>query len=433
MIRILKGNLIHTPEKNRFTTHPHSYLVITDGLVDGIYPELPEKYRGIPVEDFGSRLIIPGFCDLHTHAPQYINAGLGYDEELLPWLKKYTFPLESRYADMDFAEESYKRFINALWRNGTTRASVFATIHLPATELLFELFKKSGLGAYIGKVNMDRNSVPELAETTASSLSDTEAYVSACTDARGLVRPILTPRFVPSTTAALMRGLGDLAEKYDLPIQSHVSENRTEIRLVKELHPEIASFTEVYETYGLLREGRTIMAHGVHLTDRELQIMLDRKIFIAHCPQSNFNMSSGTMPLRKYLEKGILLGLASDVAGGHQLGMTHNIVSACIASNQRWVDHPEEKQVRLSEAFYLATKGSGAFFGKVGSFEPGYEADAVVVDDYADEDLRERTMEERLQQYIYTGDDRNIIRRFVRGEDIACPFPESEPSVFRRG
>ena len=100
-----------------------------------------------------------------------------------------------------------------------------------------------------------------------------------------------------------------------------MSENRTEIRLVKELHPEIASFTEVYETYGLLREGRTIMAHGVHLTDRELQIMLDRKIFIAHCPQSNFNMSSGTMPLRKYLEKGILLGLASDVAGGHQLGM----------------------------------------------------------------------------------------------------------------
>lgn len=425
MIRILKGSLVHTPQKDCFSIHPKSYLVISDGLVENIYTVLPQKFNGIPVQDFGDRLIFPGFCDLHTHAPQYINSGIGYDEELLPWLMKYTFPLESRYADLAFAEESYKRFINALWSKGTTRASVFATMHLPASILLFSLFKKSGLGAYIGKVNMDRNAIPELSETTRSSLEDTLAFVESCKDPQGLVRPILTPRFVPSTTPGLMMGLGDMAEKYDLAIQSHVSENRTEIQFVRELHPDIASFTEVYETYGLLRPDKTIMAHAIHLSEKEAQIMLDRRIHIAHCPQSNFNMSSGIMPLRKYLDMGISVGLASDVAGSHLLGMPQNIVSACIASNQYWFDHPDYRQARLSEAFYLATKGSGSFFGKVGSFEPGYEADVLVADEDGADRLIERTIEERIQKFIYTGDERNILLRIVRGRDIACPFPES--------
>lgn len=424
MICILKGTLVHTPQKDSFSIHPKSYLVIMDGLVENIYSSLPDKYNGTSIEDFGDCLIIPGFCDLHTHAPQYINIGIGYDEELLPWLMKHTFPLESRYADTTFAEESYKRFINALWSKGTTRASVFATIHLPATRLLFDLFRKSGLGAYIGKVNMDRNAIPALTETTQSSLRDTLDFAESCIDPAGLVRPILTPRFVPSTTPGLMRGLGDLAAKYDLPIQSHLSENRSEIQFVKELHPDIASFTEVYDTYGLLRPDKTIMAHAVHLTDAELRILLDKRIYIAHCPQSNFNMSSGIMPLRKYLNLGIALGLGSDVAGSHILGMPQNIVSACIASNQFWIDHPEDKQVCLSEAFYLATKGSGSFFGKVGSFEQQYEADVLVVDDGASAGLIERTVEERLQKFIYEGDERNILRRFVRGTEVSCPFPE---------
>lgn len=432
MLRILKGNLVHTPEKDVFSIHPNSYLVFSDGIVEGIYPELPQKYRDADVEDFGDHLIVPGFCDLHTHAPQFINIGIGYDEELLPWLTKYTFPLESRYADNSFAEKSYMRFINALWRKGTTRSSVFATIHLTATRILFDLFKESGLGAYIGKVNMDRNAVPELTETTQGSLDDTLAFVSSCVDKKGLVRPILTPRFVPSTTPELMRGLGDMAEKYDLPIQSHVSENRTEIQLVHDLHPEIESFTEVYETYGLLRPDKTIMAHGVYLSEKEVQIMVDKKIRIAHCPQSNLNMSSGTMPLRKYLDRGVSVGLASDVAGGHLIGMPQNIISACMASNQHWVDHPGQSQVRLCEAFFLATKGSGSFFGKVGSFEPGYEGDALIIDDAAADGLIGRTVEERVQQFLYAGDDRNIVRRIVRGEDIDCPFPLQEPMFLRR-
>ncbi len=426
MIRILKGTLLHTPVKDRFSVSPDSYLVIRDGIVEGIYGKLPDAFSGIPVEAYPGRLLIPGFADLHAHAPQYLNCGIGYDEELLPWLQKYTFPLESKYEDLRFAEIAYKRFIAGLWRAGTTRASIFATRHLPATKLLFELFRESGLGAYVGKVNMDRNAVPALEEKTEDSLAETEEFILAAKDPKGLVMPIITPRFVPCTTPRLMTGLGLLAEKYNVPIQSHLSENRDEIALVKKLHPDIRSFTEVYETYGLLRRDRTIMAHGIYLDTREQEILLERGIYIAHSPQSNFNVSSGTMPLRSYLDSGMRLGLASDVAGGHMLSMPHNIVTARMASNQYWVDHPECPKARLSEVFYLATKGSGAFFGKVGSFEPGYEADVLIIDDRYAESLVERTPEERLQRFIYAGDDRNIERRIVRGEDLPCPFSDEE-------
>jgi guanine deaminase len=310
--------------------------------------------------------------------------------------------------------------------SGHNPGSIFATRHLPATKLLFELFRESGLGAFVGKVNMDRNAVPALEEKTEDSLAETEEFVLGAKDPKGLVKPILTPRFVPCTTPALMTGLGLLAEKYDVPIQSHLSENRDEIALVKKLHPEIRSFTEVYGTYGLLRRDRTIMAHCVYLDSKEREILLERGISVAHSPQSNFNVSSGTMPLREYLDAGMRMGLASDVAGGHMLSMPHNIVTARMASNQYWVDHPESPKARLSEVFYMATKGSGAFFGKVGSFEPGYEADVLVVDDRYGESLVERTPEERLQRFIYAGDDRNIEKRIVRGEDIPCPFAEEE-------
>lgn len=426
MIRILKGTLLHTPVKEHFSVHPDSFLVIRNGLVEGIYGTIPDMFAGIPVEEYPGKLLIPGFQDLHAHAPQYLNCGIGYDEELLPWLRKYTFPLEARYADTGFAATAYKRFIADLWRAGTTRVSVFATRHLEATKLLFELFRESGLGAYVGKVNMDRNAVPELEEKTKESLAETEEYILGAIDPAGLVKPIITPRFVPCTTPELMTGLGLLAEKYDVPIQSHLSENRDEIALVKKLHPEIGSFTEVYGTYGLLRRDRTIMAHGVYLSEKEREILLEKGIYIAHSPQSNFNVSSGTMPLRAYLDSGMRMGLASDVAGGHMLSMPRNIVTARMASNQYWVDHPEDPKARLSEVFYLATKGSGSFFGKVGSFEPGYEADVLVVDDRYGESLVERTPEERLQRFIYAGDDRNIEKRIVRGRDIPCPFADAE-------
>jgi guanine deaminase len=186
---------------------------------------------------------------------------------------------------------------------------------------------------------------------------------------------------------------------------------------VKELHPTINSFTEVYDNYGLLIPNRTIMAHCIYNTDCEIELLKRKQIYAAHCPQSNFNLSSGIMPLRKYLNSGINVGLGSDVGGGHELNMMHHIVSCIQASKMYYSEHPEDKPVSIQEAFYLATKGGGSFFGKVGSFEEGYEFDALIIDDRTVNHNSSLTIEERLEKFIYNGTVHNIIKRYIRGNE----------------
>lgn len=422
LIRVIYGNFLFTGERDHFTYRPGAYLVIEDGVILSLFDSLPERYKECELIDHRDCLIIPGFSDLHTHAPQFLNCGTGYDEELLPWLTKYTYPLESRFSDLEFASRAYTHFLRELWRGGTTRACLFGTMHQPASSLLFDLMSASGLGGYVGKVNMDRNSIPSLSETCEESLDATEAFIDNARSSDGLVKPILTPRFVPSTTEKLMTGLGILAEKYDLPIQSHVSENRDEVLWVKTLHPDIPSFSEIYDYYGLLRRRKTVLAHAVYLTEREKVLLKQKDVYIAHCPLSNTNMASGIMPLREYLERGMLIGLASDVSGGHRLDMMSAVSGACEVSNLLFAGDNSQKRICLSEAFYLATKGSGSFFGKVGSFEDGYDADLLVLHNNEDDIGYRRTPEEVIGKFIYAADHPMIKHRMVRGKEVFCPF-----------
>lgn len=430
MIKILKGNIIFAREKNKFEIYEQGFIVVENGKIVKVTSILPEIYHSIPIEDMGEDLIIPGFVDLHVHAPQWLNTGIGYSKELIPWLNEYTFPLENSFKDMDFAKEHYKHFIHDLWDVGTTRACIFASRHMPATKILIDLLKESGLGAYVGKVNMDRNSLPELQETTEQSIAETLEILNEDSTLYNrvedidsdsllpLVQYILTPRFVPSTTSALMKALGEIAVQYNLPIQSHLCENRGEVAWVKELHPDINSFTEVYDTFGLLQPGRTIMAHCIYNTDSEIELLKKKNVFVAHCADSNFNLASGIMPLRKYLDKNLSIGLGSDVGGGHVLNMTQHIVASIQASKMYFVEHSECAPLTISEAFYLATKGGGSFFGKVGSFEEGYEFDALVIDDSSLLGNGTLTLGERLEKFIYTGTNKNIQKRFIRGKEI---------------
>ena len=257
---ILKGTFLHTPTLGELEVRQNTYLVSEGETIVGLYDTLPPEYAAQPVEDWGDCLIIPAFTDLHIHAPQIINRGIGYDKQLLPWLETYTFPAEARFADPSFADRAWKAFLNHLWAVGTLRFSAFATIHKDAAWRLMELTEQSGLRGLIGKVNMDRNAPPELQEDTDASLADTEDLICRSRAELKHTGFILTPRFVPSTTARLMDGLGQLGEQYDLPIQSHLSENPSEVAWVAQLHPDIPTYTQVYEHFGLLRQDKTIMA-----------------------------------------------------------------------------------------------------------------------------------------------------------------------------
>ncbi|TCK97760.1 guanine deaminase [Natranaerovirga hydrolytica] len=414
-IKILKGDIAFTKSPDEVTTYKNGYLVIKDKKILGIYETIPESFQKISIDDYTDQLIIPGFVDLHVHAPQLDQVGLGLDKELMDWLDVYTFKLESRFQDMDYAKEVYNRFVDQLANNGTTRSCIFATIHKESTQLLFERLKEKGLGAYVGKVNMDANGAKYLQESTKESIEDTREIILKYSN-DPLVKPIITPRFAPNCTRALLKALGQLANQHNVPVQSHLSENKKEIQWVKKLFPEATSYGDVYNHYGLFGQTPTLMAHGIYLEEEELKLLEKQDVTIVHCPDSNMNIASGMMPARRYLDRGIKIGLGSDVGGGHLLSMSQTIVRA-IQNSKMLQTLTGEKALTMSEAFYMATKGGGKFFGKVGSFETGYTFDGLIIDD--EKWTKERlTIEERLNRFIYVGDDRNIIIRYINGVDI---------------
>lgn len=418
---ILKGNICYSESPKQLKTAEQGYLVCLDGISEGVFEELPEKYDSLPCYDYGDKLIIPGLVDLHIHAPQYSFRGLGTDRELLDWLEMYAFAEETKYKDLEYARRAYRIFTEDLKRSSTTRACVFATVHSEATELLMDLIEESGISAYVGKVNMDRNAPDELREESAAqSAEDTLNWLEHVWKKYEHIKAILTPRFIPCCSDELMELLGKLQKVYNIPVQSHLSESREEVGLVKELCPDVECYGDAYDRHGLFgSNGPGIMAHCVYSSEAEIERMKERDIFIAHCPQSNANLASGIAPVRRYLEEGIRVGLGTDVAGGTSISM-FRAISDCVQMSKlywRLVDgflNP----IGFEEAFYLATKGGGAFFGNVGSFESGYELDALVLDDAKLRHPQELGIEERLERFIYLADDGIIEKKYVAGREV---------------
>lgn len=421
MVQIYKGNILFTKIKDKFEIIENGFIIVKNGKILDLYKNLPSEYQNFEVIDFSDNLIIPGMNDLHCHAPQFRNLGMAMDKELIPWLDNYTFPEEGKFKSIEYSDKVYKNFIKEVWRHGTTRIAVFATVHKDSSIRLMDLFKQSGLGALVGKVNMNINCTDDLLENTEKSISDTEYILENYYNADELVNPIITPRFIPSCNSELLKSLGDLAIKYNVPTQSHLSENLGEIDWVKQLQPESEFYGDAYNRFNLFGQTKTLMAHCVYSCDKELELMKKNNVFAVHCPNSNLNLGSGIMPVRKFLDNDINIALGSDISGGHDLSIFKVMVNAIQCSKLLWVN--SNKQVdflTLSEAFYMATKGGGSFFGKVGSFEKNYDFDALVLDD-SNLNPESYSLIERLERFIYIGDDRNIIHRYVRGEEISDP------------
>ncbi|MGL5435331.1 MAG: amidohydrolase family protein [Lachnospiraceae bacterium] len=418
---VLKGQICHSISSTEMELVEDGYLVCREGVSAGVFRELPEEFKYLKLVDYGNRLLIPGLVDLHIHAPQYGFRGMGMDMELLDWLEQVTFPEEARYADEAYAKAGYRIFAEDMKRSATTRACIFATIHTDATVHLMELLEDTGLKTMVGKVNMDRNSPDILREKDAdTSIRDTVGWLERISGRFQNVKPILTPRFIPCCTDELMKGLKVIQEQYDLPVHSHLSENRSEVEWVKELCPGAKSYGDAYEQFGMFGGGsKTIMAHCVYLTDQELVRMQENGVFIAHCPQSNTNLASGIAPVRQFLDTGIKTGLGSDVGGGHMANIFRAMADAIQVSKLYWrlVDDTK-KPLTVEEAFYLGTKGGGAFFGKAGSFEAGYELDVLVLDDQPLHSPKQLTLAERLERIIYLADERYISAKYVAGNQI---------------
>lgn len=417
---VLHGQICYPADANRMEIAENSWLLMEDGVCRGVFRAPEALPKDAEILDYHDCLIIPGMTDLHLHAPQFSNRGLGTDLELLEWLNTYTFPEEAKYEDLAYAAAAYDDFCAHLLHSTTTRACIFATIHVPATVYLMQKLEKTGLCCFVGKVNMNRNSPNYLREpSTRHSVRATRQWLEQCADLK-TVRPILTPRFIPSCTDDLMYALSDLRMQYNLPVQSHLSENLEEIRWVRELCPSGKGYADAYDRFGLLGgDYPCIMAHCVHSDEREQALLKKRGVFIAHSPESNTNLASGVAPVSRFLENGLHVGLATDVSGGTHESMLRAMVNAIAASKLRWrLLDSDVKPLSFENAFYLATMGGGAFFGKVGTFKDGYAADAVVLDDSALSHPQPLSVRARLERMIYLADDRQIRAKFVNGRQI---------------
>jgi guanine deaminase len=381
--------------------------------------------------------LLPGLIDLHVHAPQWPQLGLALEVPLEEWLQAYTFPLEARYSDLSYAETVYASLVDGLLANGTTTALYFATIHLSATQKLADICLRKSQRALIGRVAMDdpvqcpayyRDASAEAAE------ADTRAFIDYVQSMPGneaaLIRPVITPRFIPSCSDELLGRLGALARETGCHVQTHCSESDWEHGFV--LDRCGITDTAALEKFGLLSR-RTILAHGNFVGDGDVALIAKHGAAIAHCPLSNVYFSDAVFPLRHILEQGVHVGLGTDIAGGSSPSILDNARYAVIASRllesgvdstlQRQKRRRSDSRIDAPTAFWLATAGGGiALDLSVGVFREGFQFDAMLVDaSVPDSNLRlsqSDTPEEILQKIIYHAGRDNIREVWVANRSV---------------
>lgn len=419
---IVKGNIVYTERPDGYTTVPHGYVVVDDnGVIEGVYRELPKARKGEPVEDYGDCLIIPGFTDCHFHPAQYPQMGISYNKEMMVWCNDYTIPQECRMEDRGYAKKVYSGLVHTLWKYGILHSIMMATQHLDASLLLFDLVQKAGLRSYVGHVCMDQSTSGRVWSTTEEAIALSEEFIRRTSGKSELVKPILTASLSVICTRELMTAMGEQARKYDLPMQAHLGENMTEVQRALKRYPDCRTFADTYDKAGMFGGQPTMMAHCIYLEEEELEKIKERNILVAHCPNSNYNLLSGIMPFAKYMDEGVRVGLGSDISGGSSLNMFENMKAAVQQGAVKMIRHEADRPVMAYEAFYAATKGGGSFFGNVGSFEKGYDFDALVVDDTEVLQYNAYSLEDRMDKLLYCADDRNIRKRFIKGKEIPEP------------
>ena len=445
--KIIKASFFHSPTYGDIEFLEHAILLVSDnGIISEIIRKEDENYQQILNQyshesnfiDFKDKVLLPGFIDLHIHAPQWPQAGLALDDELSHWLNSFTFPLESKYKDINYAREVYTNLVKKLLANGTTSAMYFGTIHNESTLELAKICANLGQRGFVGKVVMDDETMnPDFYRdnSTKEAIENTERFIN---DVQKLsknvpqgVYPVITPRFVPSCTDDALLELGKLAKKYNCYVQSHCSESDWEHNFVLERFGKRDS--EVLDHFGLLTD-KSIMAHGNFINIEDADIFKKNKSSVCHCPISNSYFANAVLPVNKLKKQGLNICLGTDISGGFSPSLYDNIKHTVMASRMLndGVDNSLEanyrgnndSKVSVFEAFYLATTGGGeALKLPLGLFKEGYICDFQVIDintstnklpNYLDNEEDKHL----LQKILYLSTSENIREVWVQGKQI---------------
>lgn len=380
----------------------HLFCVNESGRIEKVIAPENSEYQTIldTNQDKLQRLkegqyFLPGFVDLHVHAPQWAQSGTALDIPLYDWLNTYTFPLEAKFSDLDFAQKVYQDVVSTLLANGTTTALYFATVHKEASLLLAQICAEKGQRGLVGKVvmdNPDQTSEIYRDADTQTALKDTEEFILAVKDlaqsTKQGVYPVVTPRFIPSCTDDALKGLGELATKYDTYIQSHCSESDWEHGYVQDRFQKNDAFA--LHDFGLLRE-KSVMAHCNFLNDDDADLFRETGTAVCHCPISNAYFANSVIPIAHLHSKGVEIGLGSDISGGFSPSLYDNARQAVISSrmledgvntalpaDERGVP---DSRITINSAFYFATAGGGESLSlPIGRLTENYVWDVQIID-----------------------------------------------------
>ena len=374
--------------------------------------------NSVEVTDLSAKIIVPGFIDCHVHFPQ-LDIIASYGEQLLDWLNRYAYPAEAAFADEDHAREIAAAFLDELLKNGTTTALVFGTVHPHSADAIFEAAEARGMRLIAGKVLMDINCPENLRDDPDSAYADSKTLIERW-HGKGRLGYAITPRFALTSSEEQLSAAGRLASEYpDVWIHTHLAENKAEVAEIAEQFPDSRSYLDVYDRFGLLRE-RAVFAHCLHVDDEDRESLSSKGGAAAFCPTSNLFLGSGLFDLRAMRAAGVRCGMGSDVGGGTSLSMLKT------ASEAYKVLHLQGQAMPAASALYLATLGAAEALyldDKIGNFEPGKEADFVVLDPAGTSISERRTnvatsLEETLFALTMLGDDRNIAATYVAGNKV---------------
>lgn len=424
-MRLFRGYILNPIAEDRYTLHADGGIVV-DGsgiILDvGEYRAAKQHYPDAILVDCSDRLILPGFIDTHTHLPQHGAVAL-YGKELLEWLNSAIYPAERGFTP-EAANTLCPLFFRSLLSYGVTTAAVYCAVQKDSAHVAFEWAEQTGIRVIIGKVMMDQNSPDFLLENTSESLLASEEVCRTWHGAAdGRLLYAFTPRFAPTCSRALMKGVGELASQYGAYIQTHLAEHPAELQWVRELFPEARSYTDVYFRAGLLGP-KTLLAHAIYLNSDERRLLTETGACLSHCPTSNLFLKSGLMPLRELLDIGLRIGLGSDVGGGPTLSPFEVMRSAMyVHTARRFLPDFGGGDISPATALYMATLGAAKALGldgHIGSLGPGKEADFIIVNPQRLSPLpTEKGMdispETLVSRMIFRGNDRIVEQAYVRG------------------
>lgn len=393
---------------------PDGLLVVEDGIVvaRGHFAEVSAQFLGLPIEEMPG-MIVPGFIDAHVHYPQ-LDCVASYGTKLLDWLERYIFPAEMAFASRAHADAVAAAFLDELLRNGTTSALVFPTVHEQSVDALFDAALARGMRMISGKVLMDLG--PDQLRDDARDERGVNEGLIRRWRGRGRLGYAITPRFALTSSDAQLAHAGALLAAHpEALLHTHLAENETECAQVSARFPDAADYLDAYDRFGLVG-GRSVFAHGIHLTGRSCNRLAQARAGIAVCPSSNLFLGSGFFDFGQADAHGVRLGLGSDIGAGTTLSMLRTggyAYEAALARNH---------QLDPLRALYLATAGSASLLhidGQVGALEPGQEADFAVLDCAATPLLSRRTARASLADRLFAlqvlGDDRAIVRTYIMG------------------